>query len=323
MNTRIKTISMWLTIFGTLALFSAAQAQELRGKKVLFVDSYHEGYAWSDGITRGVAAVFQGKGLELKVVRMDTKRNTGDAFKKEAALRVKRVIEMFKPDAVIAADDNASKYLVKAHYKDDEIPFVFCGVNWDASHYGYPYRNATGMIEVTPVPQLLKQLTSIAAGKRLAVLAPDLLTAKKEVANYRDVFKLSMKVYYAKDYEDYKRGFLELQESSDMLLLLSDGGLYNDKIDELNRFVLENTRIPTGSCYDFMAERTLISFAKVAEEQGEYSAETVIKILSGTPIAALPLAKNKKGKLILNFKIAKAANLAIPSGLVRLGQKIE
>ena len=176
-----------------------------KGKKVLFIDSYHEGYAWSDRITNGIKSVINGKGITLKIVRMDTKRNTSDDFKKEAALKAKAVIESFKPDAVIAADDNASKFLIEPYFKNSSLPFVFCGVNWDASVYGYPYKNATGMVEVTPIPQLLEQLKVYAKGDRIGFLAPELLTARKEADNYRKVFGLDITDYYAKDFEDYKK----------------------------------------------------------------------------------------------------------------------
>jgi len=108
------------------------------GKKVLFVDSYHEGYAWSDGVLNGVETGLDGKDVELKVIRMDTKRNKTDDFKKAAALKVKAEIESFKPDVVIASDDNAAKFLIVPYYKNSDLPFVFCGVSWDASGYGFP-----------------------------------------------------------------------------------------------------------------------------------------------------------------------------------------
>ena len=65
------------------------------------------------------------------IFRMDTKRNTDEEFKKTAALKAKAEIEASKPDVVIAADDNASKYLIQPYFKDASLPFVFCGVNWD------------------------------------------------------------------------------------------------------------------------------------------------------------------------------------------------
>ena len=160
-----------------LGLMNNVQAER---KKVMYIDSYHEGYAWSDGITNGVRTVLEGKNIELRIVRMDTKRNTGKNFIRQAAMTAKNAIGEFQPDVVIASDDNASKYLIKPFYKDASLPFVFCGINWDASMYGYPYKNVTGMIEVAPVPELLKYLKPYAKGNRIAYIAADVSTARKE-----------------------------------------------------------------------------------------------------------------------------------------------
>jgi hypothetical protein len=126
----MKRSSTSMFTFLLLLCFSTlAAAGDLKGKKVLFIDSYHEGYEWSDGITKGVKQVLDGKGIELKIVRMDTKRNGGEEFKKQAGEKAKAAIEEFKPDVVIAADDNASKYIIVPFFKDSPLPFVFCGVN--------------------------------------------------------------------------------------------------------------------------------------------------------------------------------------------------
>ncbi len=162
-----------------LSMCTASLAADLTGKKVLFVDSYHEGYAWSDGITSGIQKTLEGSGVELKIVRMDTKRNTDTAFKESAALKAKAEIEAFKPDVVIAADDNAAKFLIEPNYKDASLPFVFCGVNWDEKEYGFPYKNVTGMVEVTPLPQLIEQLQPFAKGDRIGFIGPDIANRQK------------------------------------------------------------------------------------------------------------------------------------------------
>jgi hypothetical protein len=79
------------------------------GKKILYVDSYHEGYEWSDGITNGIQETLDGTGVDLKIYRMDTKRNPDEGFKEKAGLEAKSVIEEFEPDVVITSDDNAFK----------------------------------------------------------------------------------------------------------------------------------------------------------------------------------------------------------------------
>lgn len=309
-------VGVLVTFVLVLSLATVGFCGNYDGKKILYVDSYHEGYEWSDGIARGIQTALEGKGIELKIVRMDTKRNGGEEFKKQAGEKVKAVIDEFKPDVVIVADDNASRYVVVPYYKDGNIPFVFCGVNWDASDYGFPCKNVTGMLEVAPIIPLLEQLKGYAKGDKIGFIAPDVETARKEAENYEKVFNLDMTTYYAKDVEDFKKGFSELENSVDMLIIDSDGGLYTDQAQELQAFVEANSKIPSGTCYDFMAPYALIGFTKVAEEQGQWAGESALKILDGTTPSDIPVAKNEQGKLIVNMKLAEKMGINVPYEVV-------
>src|SRR2546425_1243833 len=114
--------------------------------KCLFVSSYHQGYEWSDGVERGVRSVLEGR-CELKQFNMDAKRLKDPKDLEQKALEAKALIAAWQPDIVLTADDEAAKYLIMKFYKDHIIPFVFCGINWTVEEYGFPYRNATGMVE--------------------------------------------------------------------------------------------------------------------------------------------------------------------------------
>ena len=305
-----------------IIMCTSGWAAKYTGKKVIFIDSYHEGYAWSDGITSGIQRTFDGKGVTLKVIRMDTKRHSDEGFKKEAARKAKAEIDAFKPDVVIAADDNASKYLVAQYYKNAAIPFVFCGVNWDATVYGYPYDNATGMVEVTPVPQLVEQLQKVAEGSRVGFLGPDILTARKELENYQKVFGMNPVSYFAASYEDWKKGFLEVQNKADLILIDSDGGLYKEHEADMRAFVEANTKKPTGSCYDFMADYAVLTYAKSAEEQGHWAAGAALQILDGASPKSISIAQNKEGTLIVNARIAKASGTELPFEVIGSAEKV-
>src|SRR5688500_18848303 len=115
--------------FVLCGLGSAVQAQDLyaqdfSGKKILFVEAYHEGYEWSDGLTDGVRRVLDKTNVEWRIHRMDTKRNDNVEFFKPAGLDAKKAIEEYKPDVVIASDDNASRYTMVPYFKDAALPFV-------------------------------------------------------------------------------------------------------------------------------------------------------------------------------------------------------
>jgi len=308
-----------LLVFG---LVNSVLAKSYAGKKVLFIDSYHQGYAWSDGIERGIKKGLEGTGVELKVIRLDTKRNTSDAFIKEAGEKAKAVIETFKPDVVIAADDNATKSVILPFFKDGNLPFVFCGLNWDAGRYGFPCKNVTGMVEVAPVKELIEHLKPFAKGERLGYIGADVETNHKELDAYTKILGLQFTPYFTKDPEDFKKKFLELQGKVDMILIDSDGGLYKDTAADLEAFFVSNTKVPTGTCYDFMAPFALLAFSKVAEEQGMWSAGAALKILDGTAPSAIPVVTNKEGNLIINTKIAKSIGVEIPFEMLRSAARV-
>ncbi len=305
-----------------LAWCAAVNAAGYAGKKILMIDSYHEGYEWSDGIVRGVQQTIDGKGIELRVVHMDTKRNPDEAFKQAAGLKAKAEIDAFKPDVLIAADDNASRYVVMPFYKDAQLPVVFCGVNWDAAVYGYPYANTTGMVEVTPIVQLMQQFKTVVDIRRIGFIGPDNETVHKEFDNCNKKFGLNMTGYFAKDFEDWKKGFVELQGKIDFLIIDSDGGLYNDRKAEMRAFVEANSKKPSGACYDFMADYAVLSFAKIPEEQGEWSAKAALEILDGKSPKNIPITENKKGTVVFNARLAKITNAQLPYEVISVAHRV-
>ncbi|MBI5896559.1 MAG: hypothetical protein HZB24_11345 [Desulfobacterales bacterium] len=322
MNLSRKSIVVLFSIVVLLAMSASGWAAGYAGKKILMIDSYHEGYEWSDGIVNGVKRTIEGKGIELRVVRMDTKRNPDDAFKKAAGLKAKAEIESFKPDVVIAADDNASQYVVMPFYKNASLPIVFCGVNWDATVYGYPYNNATGMVEVTPIVNLLQQFKSVVKGDRVGFIGPDNETVHKEFDNYKKKFGLNLVGYFAKDYEDWKKGFVDLQGKTDFMVIDSDGGLYKEHKADMRAFVEANAQKPSGACYDFMADYAVLTYAKVSEEQGSWSAAAALQILDGKSPKDIPIAENKDGSVVFNARLAKITGSMLPFEVISTAKRV-
>ena len=210
----MKKASAYVIVFAVLTLLIGcpALAADFSGKKILFVDSYHEGYAWSEGIIQGVKTVLNGTGVELKIHRMDSKRNPGKAFKIAAGKKAKAVVDSFQPDLVITSDDIATNFLAATYLKGGKTPVVFCGVNWDASKYGFPCKNVTGILEVSPIPQLMDHLKPFARGTRLGYLSINQEVAKNEAKHINKEYGYQLEQYYSQSAEDWKKGFLELQK---------------------------------------------------------------------------------------------------------------
>ncbi len=299
-------------------IVSEKPIQSFEGKKVLYVDSYHAGYEWSDGITRGIENILNNTGVEIKILRMDTKKNDTEEFGKLSGLWAKSVIEDFKPDVVIISDDPAFKYLLMPYYRDAALPFVFCGINWDASIYGAPYNNTAGMIEASLTPKLITFLKEYSRGDRIGFIAGNTSTDKKNAHYYEKLYNITFtKKYHVNTFEEFKKSFMNLQEEVDILIFENNAGIANWNDREAEAFVLENTEIPVGAVNVWMSNYSLISLTKIPEEQGEWSASTALLILNGTSPEDIPLATNKEGKIFVNLKIAEKLGVIIRPELLK------
>ena len=304
--------------------------------KILFVNSYHKGYRWSDEIEKGVRKALRVKavgdrlisqkanGVELKLFRMDTKINLSEVFKKEAALAAKKIIEEWQPDVVIASDDNASKYLVAPYYKNTDLPIVFCGINWDASAYGFPVSNITGMIEIDPLLETIAILNQYSKGTRIGYLGSDDISNQKKLPFHKELLKIDYTDgKLISTFDEWKREYLRLQASVDMLIIFSPIGItgWNDK--EAANFIIANTTIPSGNIEQHTSHLALVGRVKLAEEQGWWAGKAALEILKDISPADIPVAKNKHSKVYLNMVLAKHLGVKFPMELIKNATFIE
>jgi ABC-type uncharacterized transport system substrate-binding protein len=288
------------------------------GKKIVWINSYHEGYPWSDGIAEGLHSVLDKSGAELKVISLDTKKNPDVEFGKAAGAKAWSEIQAYKPDVVIASDDNAQKYLVVPFMKDSQTPVIFNGVNWDASGYGFPTKNITGMVEVELPNQLVEILKGYAKGARVGYITVDTETERKVADTYNQrFFDGKMQTYWVKTQDEFKTAFDTAQQEVDILIIGNNAG--SDAWDEagMEQYMLSNTTIPTGSINDWMAPYAMLTLAKSAQEQGEWSAQTALSILDGTSPADISVTENKKGQLIVNLELADKLGVVFAPSLLK------
>ncbi len=288
------------------------------GKKILYIDSYHEGYEWSDGLTAGIEKALTDSGAELRIIRMDTKRNAKEEWKLSEGARARNEISAYKPDVVIASDDNAFKYVIQAYYRDADLPVVFAGLNWDASGYGAPYKNTTGMIEVSLTTQIIDHLKPFAKGSRLGYLSADTETERKNLMYYEKLFGLTFeKSYFVKDMDSWKNAFLALQKESDLIIFENNAGIsgWDDSVAE--DFATANIKVPVGTTNSWTMKESVLGITKIPNEQGEWAGATALRILDGATPDSIPLVKNEKGTLIINLVLAEKLGIVFSPNILK------
>jgi ABC-type uncharacterized transport system substrate-binding protein len=297
--------------------------KESSSKKILFIDSYHKGYEWSDGLAEGLIKTLGPTGIQFDSYYMDTKNNPGEDFKLQAGLLAKTKIEEYRPDVVIACDDNAFKYVVQKYYLNSTLPFVFCGINWTASSYKIPADHITGMLEVSLYDQAIDSIKDSLKGNRVGFLSGKNESEQKNADAIKNHLNLNLtKTYLVSTFDEWKEGFKKLQKEVDIVIVGVPTGItfFDEKAAEL--FIQENITIPSIVEHEWLIPYALVAYGKSAEEQTMWASETAIRILKGENTKDIPIVKNKKGFIAINLKVAKKLNIDLGSSLLQNAEVI-
>lgn len=285
----------------------------------LYISSYHSGYEWNDGIERGLENTLAGK-CRLEKFYMDSKRQQSDEHSKMAALQAKAYIEKLSPDILIAADDNATRYLIQPFYKNSSIPIVFCGINYSVAPYGYPYENATGMVEISPVRPLYKQIKSILGNvKQGAFLAADVTSQHREFDLNNEVYSsngIKLTPVFVKTMAQWVHQFKDLQDKVDFLVIGNNVGISDWSEEQAAAISRAATRILTVTNYDWMRWYAILSTTKLAEEQGEWAGEVALAVLGGADISMIPVVANRHWNIYVNPELLESSGIKLPQAIM-------
>jgi len=170
--------------------------------RIFVLQSYSENYLWTKNVNDAIHSVFDTSFYDVKYHFMDTKRHSDPDFKRIAGSLARKQINDWKPDILIAVDDNAQS-LVSSCYIDNskvatkdrenisaktkdilgrcfpqhpDLKIIFSGIGAEPKDYGFRgQENVTGILERMDVPALSEALLIIANKmdkKKLRVVAP-------------------------------------------------------------------------------------------------------------------------------------------------------
>ena len=300
-----KQICILLTMLLTVL---SCHTEELH--RILYVNSYHDGYPSSDDIAEGLREGLEGEKVLLETVYLDSKRQPES---EQIAARVREAMnfmETFDPHLVIASDDNAVLHVVKPHLDGKSIPVVFCGVNWSAEKYELG-ENVTGMLEVYPLRECIQTVRDLYPGMRkLAVLSENTQSEKNNTelldTLYRNMGMLPQ-YHMVDDFEAWKEAYSRLSGEADLIYMPTNGAIRNWDRQEAMDFVAAYLRVPTITCDDFMMDYCVFGLTKEARQQGEWAAETALAILDGGQSPAdIPYTRCSRWHAYLNRPLADA-----------------
>jgi ABC-type uncharacterized transport system substrate-binding protein len=235
----------------------------------------------------------------------------------------KKKVDDFKPDVVITADDNAQEYFARDYAGKDSPQIVFCGVNAEASAYGFPASNATGILERPSFIECLDLLKAIERGvKTVSVISDDSPTSS---ATYDFIKQLKSKAPVEivsfdqpATFEQWQTLIKKYQTSVDAIAVIlyhtvkeTVGG---DSMDPkaVMDWTMANNQKPTTTIVDFAVEDGILcGFVESSEEHGFEAAQIARQILQGKKASDFPVKTAKKGTVMFNTGTAEKLGIEI------------
>ena len=287
---------------------------EAASYKIMVVMSYEQENPWCIQIKEGIDSVFAGNS-DIKYFYMDTKKNIEGGVQK--AKDAYELYKRFRPDGVIAADDNAQSMFILPYLKDKvKTPVMFCAVNEKPEKYGYPASNVSGILERDFIGESIafaKQLVpSINTVGFLAKDSPSGRAIRNQIEIESDTYLA--KFAGLKLVKTMKETFAALEEykmTSDALFITSTNGILDNDgkpldNEKVTRAVAQYYKKPLIGANDFHVRYgVLCAVVKSGDAQGRMSAKMLLKAIKGTPIKHIPVTVNKYGKRMLNVTAMK------------------
>lgn len=295
-------------------------------KRVLYINSYHSGYLWSDGIEKAIKNKL-GKStisIDLKTFYMNTKNIQDIDYNIKMGKKAKSLVDTFKPDVVIISDDNALKYFYKPYFYKSSIPFVFCGINGSSSKYDLG-ENITGMEQVQLSKKMVDILKNYSKGERIGLLQDDSISTRGDLIFVEKELNKKIDARLVFTIEEWKKNFIELQDSVDILFLGTSGRIkeLDSHKNQLKKFVKENIKIPIGTWENEIIHYSVLGLIDKPQEQGSWAASTAIRILKGEKIENISIVKNKEANIFINTTLAKKLNIVFPFDFIDYAELVE
>ena len=329
----IKTLFTWKTgpfllLLLSILLVPGVSNGEKAKKTILYLNSYHNGYKWSDAEFEGIRSRLEGGPyiIDLQVEYLDAKKyNTTQVIQGLfEVFRKKFISERF--DVVIVSDDDALIFALRFRSAlFPGVPVVFCGVN-DLTDAEMSEGNLTGVVENFDLARTIDVAIKLHPGKRRMVVIGDESTTGLAIKKQIEVVVPRYKDRLQVDYWIQ----IPLAEAESRVHNLPDDtflfffpyyqiiGNRTYTAEEVMAALYTHSSVPIYTSWEFLLGYGAVGGSMLSgKNHGEEAAGMALKILDGTPADSIPVIREPAGTYMFDYKVMQ--HLAIPEKLLPPG----
>ncbi len=321
MKIKALIISILMVIgFGTVTT-TLAQVEDHKKINMLYLNSYENGYQWSDTILEGIKSVTNSSGMniDLHIEYMDTKIRYDRMVKNYLFAIYAHRYRNVKFDIIIVSDNNGFDFY--RQFQDElfpGVPTIFCGVNDFSPQWIKGMPQVTGVVESFDIKENLELAQKFHPERKRFVVVENNSTTSKLIKS--QILKAFEKMATSPKYE-----FLEAvrmdQLTRDAKAMADDSVFYvipfymDDQqgrytATEIVNALWQSTKAPLYSNWKFMVGAGVVGGKMIdGFEHGAAAARMAMDVLGGQAPADIPIVKPNDELLIFDSKIMDKFNI--------------
>ncbi|GAB3355015.1 MULTISPECIES: diguanylate cyclase [Giesbergeria] len=313
-------LARWLAVLAMLCILCAQQAQsaEAADAHILFINSYHPGYSWSDGIEEGFRERLNvsGKKIELSIEYLDSRRFPYGAQTEPLAQAMEAKYTNYRPSLIVVSDNAAFDFVIQHRTRlFAELPIVFCGYNNFRPDVIQHISDITGIneeiaiedtvamaLKVHPQTRTLAFIVSTgeASSKRIGEVAEESVFPKLrerfDVVVMKDASVAQIRQRLAglpKETVLFLSGQATDQGAGRALTPAENG-----------RLITAISPFPAYTFWDFhLKEGVIGGHIITGPEQGRTAADLALRVLDGTSVNDIPVIMTTPTRDIFDYRV--------------------
>jgi diguanylate cyclase (GGDEF)-like protein len=305
--------------------------------RILYINSYHRGFSWSDDIERGMRKELGQSNLnyELSTEYLDSKRFDYKKIEDSLFNTIQKRYENYQPDIILVSDNNAFNFVTSNRDRlFPDIPIVFSGYNNFTADVIEGIDDITGINEKID----LRALSEMAIAVHPNTKALAFIVSNKTVTNQKNyessiaTFDQLRKHYHVevllnKKQDEIAKTLALMPEDS---LVFLAGRTANKGLDrklssyEQGKLVVDVSPFPMYTFWNFHLDSGATGgYILSGLVQGENMARIALQIADGTQASSIPVMMSTPAEKVFNYDKLQTFNVdnsLLPSKAIVLNE---
>jgi two-component system, cell cycle sensor histidine kinase and response regulator CckA len=326
----MKKLPSLILLSVILLLFSNVIAFAKEKKNVLYLNSYHQGYRWSDKLLEGIRSVMNTSAykVDLQIEYMDAKKYNYDYIESRLfrLYREKFKEELF--DVIIVSDNDALNFV--QNYRErmfDGVDVVFCGVNGIES-VDLTGGDITGVVESFDLISTLEMAKILHPGTNKMVVVGDQSTTGKAIerqvralmAAYDNTFRIEF--WFQLTLEETQERMVDLADDTFLFFTpwyqTVKGKFYT--AEEVVEAISEGSTVPIYTTWEFLLGNGVVGGRMLSGyHHGQVAGEMALRILDGERAADIPVILEPEGQYMFDHNVMEKLKIdqhLLPEGAI-------